>query len=70
MTEIFIVGIFAALLFVMALCLIAYLTGHKKGVEDVVAFHNGVFEIVDFNGMRCSGWADCVYKIVPGFDIG
>ena len=43
MTEIFIVGIFAALLFVMALCLIAYLTGHKKGVEDVVAFHNGVW---------------------------
>lgn len=28
------------------------------------------FEIVDFNGMRCSGWVDCVYKIVPGFDIG
>lgn len=44
MTEIFIVGIFAALLFVMALCLIAYLTGHKKGVEDVVAFHNRVWK--------------------------
>lgn len=44
MTGIFIVGIFAALLFVMAFCLIAYLAGHKKGVEETVDFYNGVWK--------------------------
>lgn len=44
MTEIIIVGTFAALLCVMALCMIFYLAGYKKGVEDMVAFHNGVWK--------------------------
>lgn len=44
MVEIVIVGIFAALLCVVALCLISYLNGHKKGVEEIVDFYNRVWK--------------------------
>ena len=45
MNDVIIAGIFAALLCVMSLCLISYLAGHKKGVEEVVAFHLSLIHI-------------------------
>lgn len=44
MAEIVIVGIFAVLLCVVDLCLISYLNGHKKGVEETVDFCNRVWK--------------------------
>ena len=44
MVEIVIVRIFAALLCVVDLCLISYLNGHKKGVEEIVDFYNRVWK--------------------------
>lgn len=43
MAEIVIIGI-SALLCVAVLCLISYLNGHKKGVEETVDFYNRVWK--------------------------
>lgn len=63
MNDVIIAGIFAALLCVMSLCLISYLAGHKKGVEEVVAFHNGIWREAE---RRMKGdelqWCLCVCR--------
>lgn len=43
MVEI-IIAFIAALLFVAILCMLFYVDGHKKGVEDTVDFYNKVWK--------------------------
>lgn len=43
MVEI-IVGFVAVLLFVAILCMLCYMDGYKKGVEETVEFHNRIWK--------------------------